>query len=323
VTDRRLKHAVRALTPPIVWSAARRLRGPVPAGPVQPAIREVTTLQAVDAELERAEEIRVTSEDRFREALLGFRYVPAGLPTGDPLSASYHAAQLRLYSAITGLESYEPHGAEQTAFDLEAAIERPFPYAGSATVLGEQLMAIGHLIRASGVAPGMSVLEFGPGWGKTTLELAEFGAAVTAVDINEDFLRLIDERARRRGLTVHTVHSDMLDYRPQAPFDRVLFYESFHHCSDPLRLVAELDGLVAPGGAIVFAGEPIVEDFPVPWGVRLDGLSVWSMRRFGWLELGFELGWFRALLDSAGWDVSYEKSADVAWQRALVARRRS
>jgi SAM-dependent methyltransferase len=169
----------------------------------------------------------------------------------------------------------------------------------------------------------MSVLEFGPGWGKTTLELAEFGAAVTAVDINEDFLRLIDERARRRGITVHTVHSDMLDYRPQTPFDRVLFYESFHHCSDPLRLVAELADLIAPGGAVVFAGEPIVEDFPVPWGVRLDGLSVWSMRRFGWLELGFELGWFRALLEGAGWDVTYEKSADVAWQRVLVARRQS
>ena len=115
----------------------------------------------------------------------------------------------------------------------------------------------------------------------------------------------------------------MLDFHPAAPYDRVVFFESFHHCSDPLRLVERLGTMVAPGGAIVFAGEPIVEDFPVPWGVRLDGLSVWSTRRFGWLELGFELGWFRALLEGAGWDVTYEKSADVAWQRVLVARRRT
>jgi SAM-dependent methyltransferase len=323
VSDRRLKHAVRAITPPVVWSAARRLRGPAPAGAEQPAIREVATLAEVDAELERAEQIRPASEDRFREALLAFRYAPPNLPTGDPLATPYREAQLGVYAGIAGLASYDAHGAEQTAFDLQAAIERPYPYAGSATILGEQLMAIGQLIRASGVEPGMSVLEFGPGWGKTTLELAEFGARVTAVDISEPFLELIAERSRRRGFTVETVHSDMLDFHPEAPYDRVVFFESFHHCSDPLRLVERLGTMVAPDGAIVFAGEPIVEDFPVPWGVRLDGLSVWSTRRFGWLELGFELGWFRALLEGAGWDVTYEKSADVAWQRVLVARRRT
>ena len=166
MSGRRLKNAVRAITPPVVWSAARRLRGPAPAAAVQPVIREVATLAEVDAELERAEQIRPASEDRFREALLAFRYAPPDLPAGDPLAAAYREAQLGVYAAIAGLASYDAHRAEQTAFDLPAAIERPYPYAGSATILGEQLMAIGQLIRASGIEPGMSVLEFGPGLGQ-------------------------------------------------------------------------------------------------------------------------------------------------------------
>ena len=164
-------------------------------------------------------------------------------------------------------------------------------------------MAIGHLIRASRHrARHVGPLEFGPGWGKTTLELAEFGARVTAVDISEPFRRA-DRRARpaprvrRRRPSTPTCSTT----GPATPYDRVLFFESFHHCRATRSASSTGCGRWSPPAAPSSpAGEPIVEDFPVPWGVRLDGLSVWSTRRFGWLELGFELAWFRALLESAG-----------------------
>jgi hypothetical protein len=100
-----------------------------------------------------------------------------------------------------------------------------------------------------------------------------------------------------------------------------VFYECFHHCADPVRMVARLDALVAPGGSVLFAGEPIEDGFPQPWGLRLDGLSAWSIRKFGWLELGFQSEYFVSLLARHGWAVRRLESRDVAWQRVFVARR--
>ena len=63
-----------------------------------------------------------------------------------------------------------------------------------------------------------------------------------------------------------------------------------------IRMAFE-DRYVLALGAIVFAAEPIIDDFYCPWGVRLDGQSAWSIRKFGWLELGFRTDYFRKTLD--------------------------
>ena len=38
-----------------------------------------------------------------------------------------------------------------------------------------------------------------------------------------------------------------------------------------------------------------------PWGPRLDGLSVWSTRTYGWLELGFDSDYFTTALSRLIW----------------------
>jgi hypothetical protein len=51
---------------------------------------------------------------------------------------------------------------------------------------------------------------------------------------------------------------------------------------------------------VLFAAEP-VQRLDYPWGPRLDGLSVWSSRTYGWLELGFDMQYFDAALARTGW----------------------
>ena len=92
---------------------------------------------------------------------------------------------------------------------------------------------------------------------------------------------------------------DQLDRR----FDAVLFYESFHHCSDHRELVRKLTGVINPGGRVFFAAEPIDDSFVMPWGVRTDGESLWAIRRNGWLELGFQESYFLRMLSREGWIV--------------------
>lgn len=314
----RLKHLARRCCPPLLWDGLRRLGRRVRGGKV----RVVRTLAELDHEIARADAAAAESDDAMRAHLAGFRFDPGVRLPADPDSAEYRQAQLGLYRLVSGRTSYDAAVSEHTDVNPAAQAERPFPYAtGSPTTVGEHLMAAGLLIRTMALPPGGRVLEFGPGHGTTTLQFAQCGYAVTAVDINPLFLEVIRARAARLGVEVDLAAADMLTYRSAALFDRVVFYECFHHCAEPEGMVRRLRELVAPGGAAVFAGEPITDDFPHPWGLRLDGVSAWAVRKFGWLELGFRTDYFRRLLARYGWAVVRHGSQDVPWLSVFVARR--
>ncbi len=125
------------------------------------------------------------------------------------------------------------------------------------------------------------------------------GLDVTAVELDEKFCRLIEDRCQGPG-RVAVVQADMLTFTAPEPFDAAVFFESFHHCADHLAMLRRLHDIVRPGGAVLFAAEP-VQRMDYPWGPRLDGLSVWSSRTHGWLELGFDVGYFDRALSRTGW----------------------
>jgi SAM-dependent methyltransferase len=158
-------------------------------------------------------------------------------------------------------------------------------------VVGEDLEARGHVLRClgqgvAGLAPPARLVEFGPGWGNLTGELLATGYEVTAVDTDERFCELLGARhGHFEGLRV--VHADMLDFEPDVPLDAAVFFERLHR-------------MLKPSGVVLFAGEP-VQPMAFPWGPRLDGLSLWSTRRYGWLELGFDPDYFAAVLQRTGW----------------------
>ena len=105
------------------------------------------------------------------------------------------------------------------------------------------------------------------------------------------------------------------------PVDAVLFFESFHHCSDHLRLIQALSAAVKEDGRVFFAAEPVTADFPLPWGLRLDGESLWAIRNFGWLELGFNERYFLQVLTKFGWRVEKHVGAGTTWGTVYEACR--
>ncbi len=125
------------------------------------------------------------------------------------------------------------------------------------------------------------------------------GLDVTAVELDEKFCTLIGGRCDGPG-RVTVVQGDMLAFTTEEPFDAAVFFESFHHCADHVAMLRRLHDIVRPGGAVLFAAEP-VQRLDYPWGPRLDGLSVWSSRTYGWLELGFDRRYFDRALDHTGW----------------------
>ncbi len=238
---------------------------------------------------------------------------------------AYREKQFALYERLHG----KPYAVtnERSLMDVMQMARSPYPYVhGDASLVGDQLMGIGFIIKALGLPKGARVLEFGPGWGNTTLALAKMGYQVLAIDIEQNFVDLIQERARMERIgTLEVRHGDFLDIEslPANSFDAVLFFECFHHCSDHQRLVAGFDRVLKPGGRVCMAAEPIVDNFPLPWGLRMDGQSLWAIRRNGWLELGFNSRYFRDLLNRHGWLAERRTGSDGSLSSLWLAQRRS
>jgi ubiquinone/menaquinone biosynthesis C-methylase UbiE len=292
-----------------------------PGGDVDDEQRVVRTLDELDEMLAMLDEAAAVSDDELRRAFLTFRMeLELDLPA-DPFSDEYRQKVFELYEWLHG-RPYEPCN-EVTPFDVEAAADSPFPYVThSAQTVGNHLIAVGHVIRTLDLPPGSRVLEFGPGWGNTTLALAQMGHHVTAIDIEPRFVELILARAERVHVTVDARVGDFaLINELEGRYDAVLFFESFHHAADHLAVLAGLDRVVEPGGRVLFAAEPITEAFPVPWGLRFEGESVWAIRRNGWFELGFKDSYFRQALDRFGWRADVVVCPDTPWGIVYVAQR--
>jgi len=276
----------------------------------------VDSLEALDDVLDQAVAARRRSDDAYREmlssVLLDPRKLLGDLP-GDPSSAEYRAAQLHFYERLTGHRYEVAH--EETQFDRERLLRWPFPYiTRSSATVGSSLMTYGQIIKEMALPSRSTVLEMGSGYGPLTYQMASMGYRVTCTDISEKLLEYV--RTRCAGLPGHveTICCDLNTFSLVGAYDAVVFYESFHHVLDHAELLRRIDACLVDDGILVFAGEPIVPAnspiVPYPWGLRMDGSSLWAIRRDGWLELGFRIDYFERLLRDTGW--SYRRIPSVS-----------
>src|SRR5215472_10930156 len=92
---------------------------------------------------------------------------------------------------------------------------------------------VDQFLRLIDLGAGASVLDLCCGPGRHALELARRGYRVTAVDRTEAFLARAQATARKEGLTIDLVHSDMRDFRRATSFDATLnLFTSFGYFDD-------------------------------------------------------------------------------------------
>lgn len=328
LSDNRYARAVWNTLPGCTQDRLRHLLGRSPAlTTVASGVRSIE-LEQLDAELQRTAELFGRSEDEARAHLASFQLAPPGDAPPDPFSEEYRAWTWRLYERISGRGRYSLDN-EASPFDLQVALRRPFPYqTGSPSVVGLDLQSRGLVLRALGSAavnaqPPARVVEFGPGWGNLTADLRATGYEVIAVEVDSQFCELLECRLKTElpGVPAATIsQQDMASFAPEHPVDVALYFESFHHCSNHLAMLERLHSMLKPEGRLVLAGEP-VQPMVYPWGPRLDGLSLWSMRTYGWLELGFDRAYFLEVLDRTGWQlVPHEVGALPGGTELFVAR---
>jgi SAM-dependent methyltransferase len=291
-----------------------------PDGADSSQMQTISSLAELEVKLKEIEAAHAVSDDAMREVFASFVMVPpTDLPT-DPYSKEYSDRQFEFYRFLSGRDRYE---VENERSDFRVDANRPFPYyTESFETVGHQMMAIGFIIKTMALPAGSSVLELGSGWGNPAIELARMGYDLTAIDIDPTFVELIKERADKFSLSVDARRGTFLEVDELGrTFDAVLFYESFHHCSDHRELIRKLGDVVDADGRIFFAAEPVTDSFPIPWGVRTDGESLWAIKQFGWLELGYQESYFLRMLGHLGWITDKHVSDDTYLGVIFEARR--
>lgn len=133
-----------------------------------------------------------------------------------------------------------------------------------------------ELARRAGLAAGMNVLDVGGGIGGPARTLAaEFGCAVTVLDLTDEFCRVGEMLTARTGLSdrVSFRHGSALEMPfPDSSFDAVITQHSSMNIEDKERLYAEIRRVLRPGGPLalheIMAGTVQPIHFPVPWARR-------------------------------------------------------
>jgi len=190
-------------------------------------MKYINNLRDLDLEIQKADERALISDDELRKALSEFNYVVDSNFPKDPYSQDYYDAQMKLYLEISEKSQYSVEN-ERTEFDFEGLKDNPFPYCTkSPTTVGDHLIAQGFLIKTMSLPPHSRIVEFGPGFGNTTLNFTQMGYQVTAVDCEQSYLDLIQYRAEKFSNKVNLVKKDMLEFDSEENMMRQSFLSVF------------------------------------------------------------------------------------------------
>jgi SAM-dependent methyltransferase len=153
------------------------------------------------------------------------------------------------------------HDVAAGHYDAKWGID--FGAVGQSQVLAKVRKALGGLAGAEwgpGTPPRFRrSLEIGAGTGYFTLNLMLAGVVenATCTDISPGMLATLGANAERLGLDIETVATgaESLPFS-DASVDLVMGHAVLHHIPDLPRAFAEFARVLAPGGTLLFAGEP-------------------------------------------------------------------
>jgi SAM-dependent methyltransferase len=132
------------------------------------------------------------------------------------------------YRMLRRIAPGEPAGVSGEAYRQRSKL---------AVLLGDELLR---------EVAGQTVIDFGCGEGHEALELAERGARVYGLDLQEDLL----ERARQRACAAGLAERCRFGLEPGEAADLIVALDSFEHFSDPAGVLERMHGLLKHGGRV-------------------------------------------------------------------------
>jgi len=281
------------------------------------------TCENLDAFIERVDALGGPNSPQTSSFWEGFCYIPTVKVDQelDPFSSEYLQQQLSLYHEISG-RPLDQRINEFSDFDFNRSRNAPNPYGNcDVNFLSKHARAICEAIEMADFSSSKQphVLDMGSGWGVSSELLAFCGCRVTAVDINHKFVRLVNERAISKSLPIEAIISSFDDFSSTEKYDAIFFYECLHHSVTPWLLLGKMANFLAPNGRIIISGEPINSIWWKHWGLRLDPLSIYCIRKFGWFESGFSFEFAENIFKMIGFKTQIFKGRSINGSDIIVS----
>ncbi len=133
------------------------------------------------------------------------------------------------------------------------------PYTGDLSIFEDpkraEKLQIDRVMDILGIKEGAGVADIGAGSGWFTVRAAKRAGAtgtVYAVEINDDYLKHIVERAAKEGFTnIRAIRGTENDPRlPVDSVDAVLLLKTYHEIAQPIRVLRNLRPALRPGARI-------------------------------------------------------------------------
>ena len=132
----------------------------------------------------------------------------------------------------------------------------------------EWLPAIGEVDRRLRAEPPARVADMGCGTGWSSIAMATAYPRITVdgFDLDPDVVAAADEHAREAGLADRVRFSvlDAADLDLPGRYDLVTIFEALHDMARPVEALAAARGMLAEGGSVVVADEPVADELTVP-----------------------------------------------------------
>ena len=240
----------------------------------------------------------------------------------EPLSVKYREQQMKLYEEITGhvyldiRDEFTPGVPVAQLVNAPNAYDHPSP-----AEYAKHCVAMGLLIKELALPRGARILELGSGWGFCQEFLSQCGFVTVGIDANPDFVASSNARLERLGFGRRVIQStfEQISSEQFGQFDSIIAYEAFHHAVNPYLVLKQAMGCLKPDGIFALAAEPF-NDFYRSWGLRLDCYSIYCIKKFGWFESGWSVGYMADLFGRVGLEASFVDAGISDLTRFMLGR---
>jgi peptidoglycan-N-acetylglucosamine deacetylase len=220
------------------------------------------------------------------------------LPLADLIGRPVMATGTGTADAVNPVGAF--YDAIAGSYDRDRGASHPTP----ASAGEHELFEKNYLPR---ISPEHRVLEIGAGTGLYTLPLARRCREITAVELSENMLTVLTNKAAREGISnIICKNIDIADTGPDEQYDSICAFSSFEYIPDLEPLIRRLTENIKPGGTIFFttAHRSLFRFFTQIGNAMRQGL---------WLHARTE-GEVRRILASSGFDRILISTRVMKWR---------
>jgi 2-polyprenyl-3-methyl-5-hydroxy-6-metoxy-1,4-benzoquinol methylase len=216
-----------------------------------------------------------------------YRIPPEHLPVlADPDDVRYAAYKgvemVRAARPLPDLVEAFRHGGAPPPLPWEPEGRAEFNRALFVNLLGTQwLPAIAEVDRRLRAEPPARVADMGcgTGWSSIAMATAYPRIGVDGFDLDPDVIAVAAENARDAGVADRVRFSVLDAADPDLPgrYDLVTIFEALHDMARPVEALAAARAMLAEGGSVVIADEPVADEFATPASEMERYAYAWSV----------------------------------------------